>query len=1018
MQNGVRKQVDIEELANKDQPPFATIFASFNSGYSLIIPKLWNGAWRQLASWLFAAIIFVQLSGAVRAQNGEQRLAELSREFIDHIAPLVKKFCTECHARQDPEAALDLTVYQQLSHVRTAHPIWEAILSRVAAGEMPPPDAQPSLSADEKERLVGWITAFREFESERTAGDPGPVLARRLSNVEFDNCVRDLTGIDIRPTRTFPVDPANAAGFDNTGESLAMSPALLNKYLSAARNVAEHMVFTPDGLAFAPHPVVTDTDRDKYCVKRLVEFYQRQPTDIAEYLLAAWCYQQRDDQSVTLTDIADQQRLSAGYLQRIWDALQEHRTSPGPWETLMAHWQALPVQAYQHAVNHDEHQLAAVRQACGQIRDDLMRTRQQYESHFDNLEVDGIHKGSQPFVLWKNKQYAAHRRTADLSRLQIAEHDAHGRSQIEAACQSFCSIFPDAFYISERGRDYLDTPKEKQEKGRLLSAGFHSMMGYFRDDQPLMELILDEAGRQELDRLWRQLDFFTAAPQRQYQGFLWFERTDSRTMRDAEFDFARPEDKAALTEPLIARLSQVYLAKAERNQANATALSAIADYFRDINAQIRWVEQARLSAEQVQLDALIELAGRAHRRPLTLGESQDLREFYHSLRKEAALTHEEALQDTLVSILMSPNFCYRLDLISDSDQTRPLNDFELASRLSFFLWSSGPDEELLAHATAGDLKQTEVLLAQTRRMLADDRVRSLATEFLGNWLDFRRFEQHNSVDRTRFASFDEQLRSAMFEEPLRFFVDLIQHDRSVLELLYADRTFVNRTLAQHYGLLDLQFRGDEWLEVLDVSRVGRGGLLPMAVFMTKNAPGLRTSPVKRGYWVVRHLLGQRIPPPPPNVPEIPADEAQLGELTLRETLAKHREHASCAGCHDQIDSIGLVFENYGPIGELRSVDLGGRPVDTRAEFPDGSQRASVAELRNYISESREPDFLSNFQRKLLSYALTRSLQLSDEPLLESLQQATQAHAHRFHWLVETIVTSPQFLNKRGRNSDL
>lgn len=977
-----------------------------------------HGFCQPIAGWLIVGMFLFQSLTHAQAQVAEQRLSELSREFTDRIVPLLQKHCAECHAAQDPEAALDLTIYRHLSHVEDAHPIWEVILSRVAAGEMPPPDTQPTISVGEKELLVGWIERFREFEAERTAGDPGPVLARRLSNVEFDNCIRDLTGIDIRPTSTFPVDPANAAGFDNSGESLTMSPALLNKYLSAARNVAEHMVFTPDGIAFAPHPVVTDTDRDKYCVKRIVEFYQRQPTDIADYLLAAWCYQQRDDPSVTLKQIAQRQCISERYLQLIWDALQAHQASPGPWEQLMALWHALPDQVYYYGPGNDDQRLETVLMACKQIRDELMQYRKQFEPHFDNIEVEGIHKGSQPFVLWKNKQYAANRRTADLSRLQIAEQDASRRSQIEAACKSFCSIFPDAFYISERGRDYLDTPKEKQEKGRLLSAGFHSMMGYFRDDQPLKELILDEAGQQELDSLWRQLDFFTAAPLRQYQGFLWFERTDSRTMRDAEFDFARPEDKAALSESLIARLSQVYLAKAERIQANATALAAIADYFREINAQIRWVEQARISAEQAQLNALVELADQAYRRPLTAGESHDLRKFYHSLRKEAGLTHEEALQDTLVSILMSPNFCYRLDLLSNSDGTRPLNDFELASRLSFFLWSSGPDAGLLAQARAGDLKQTEVLLAQTRRMLADDRVRSLATEFLGNWLDFRRFEEHNSVDRKRFASFDDRLRSAMFEEPIRFFVDVIHHDRSLLELLYADRTFVNRTLAQHYGLLDLQFRADEWLEVIDASRVGRGGLLPMAVFMTKNAPGLRTSPVKRGYWVVRHLLGERIPPPPPNVPEIPADESQLGERTLRETLAIHREHASCAGCHDRIDSIGLVFENYGPIGELRNVDLGGRPVDTRAEFPDGSERASVAELRTYISESREPDFLGNFQRKLLSYALTRSLQLSDQRLLATMRQASQDNGHRFHWLVETIVTSPQFLNKRGRDTPL
>jgi Protein of unknown function (DUF1588)/Protein of unknown function (DUF1585) len=195
--------------------------------------------------------------------------------------------------------------------------------------------------------------------------------------------------------------------------------------------------------------------------------------------------------------------------------------------------------------------------------------------------------------------------------------------------------------------------------------------------------------------------------------------------------------------------------------------------------------------------------------------------------------------------------------------------------------------------------------------------------------------------------------------------------------------------------------------------VGRGGLLTMSVFLTQNAPGRRTSPVKRGYWVVRRLLGERIPPPPPNVPELPSDEAQLGQLTLRETLAKHREHESCAGCHNRFDSIGLVFENYGPIGERREKDLGGNPVDIRATFPSGEEGAGVDALRRYLQQHRQADFVDNLARKLLSFALGRTLLLSDEPLLELMRTNLEANEYRFSNLIETIVLSPQFLQKRG-----
>jgi hypothetical protein len=364
-------------------------------------------------------------------------------------------------------------------------------------------------------------------------------------------------------------------------------------------------------------------------------------------------------------------------------------------------------------------------------------------------------------------------------------------------------------------------------------------------------------------------------------------------------------------------------------------------------------------------------------------------------------------------VLLSPNFCYRLDLAEPGAAARPLSDYALASRLSYFLWSSMPDAELLSHAAASDLHEPAVLTAQTRRMLRDPRVRGLATEFGGNWLDFRRFEEHNAVDRDRFPTFTNELRSAMFEEPIYYFVDMAKRNRSVLDLLYGNDTFVNRVLARHYGMPEPP--EGEWVHIDDARRYGRGGLAPMAVFLTKNAPGLRTSPVKRGYWVVRRLLGEQIPPPPPTVPELPKDEATLGELTLPQMLARHRENKSCAACHDRFDSIGLVFENYGPIGELRTKDLGGRPVEIGATFPDGIDREGLPGLREYLHDKRQEDFVDNLCRKLFSYALGRSLPPSDRPALDAMRARLADDGYRFDGLVEAIVATPQFLSKRGRD---
>ena len=240
-------------------------------------------------------------------------------------------------------------------------------------------------------------------------------------------------------------------------------------------------------------------------------------------------------------------------------------------------------------------------------------------------------------------------------------------------------------------------------------------------------------------------------------------------------------------------------------------MEAIRYHFQWVNDTLRRMERMHVEAEPRQLDALLQFASRAYRRPLSPAERDDVLSFYRTLREKSGLTHEEAVRDSIVRVLMSPKFGYRVDLLDDSAKSTaapvsPLSPYALASRLSYFLWSSMPDEELLERAQAGDLQKPDVLAAQARRMLKDDRAKGLALEFAGNWLDFRRFEEHNAVDRERFPSFTNDLREAMFQEPVRFFEDVIRNDRSVLDMLYGNYTFVNPLLANHYGMPEVDGR--------------------------------------------------------------------------------------------------------------------------------------------------------------------------------------------------------------------
>jgi mono/diheme cytochrome c family protein len=989
---------------------------------------------------------------AASAQTGD---ADLERRFTQTVRPFLTAYCAACHSGGAAAAGLDLKSYSTTASVIADFTRWNLAVGRLAAGEMPPKGA-PQPPASDRESVIGWIRSVRAHEIRGNAGDPGRVPARRLSNAEYNYTIRDLTGVDLRPAREFPVDPANTEGFDNSGESLTMSPALVDKYLQAARMVADHMVLTPDGFDFAPHPMLVETDRDRYTIGRIIDFYQRQPTDYADYFQAAWRHKHRaalGRPRATLADAAADARVSARYLPMVWQILEEPtapgRPEVGPVAKLQKMWRELPPPG---AV-----QPAALRARCVEMRDFVRRIRLHTSMQFASPIVAGLPAGSQPLLNWKLRNFNLNRRRFDpealrndtdpppgpieiprypglhrdaaprwaalMAKARAGDPDlvvpAAERARYEASFARFASVFPDVFYVSERGRYF---PDDSEDKGRFLSAGYHNAMGYWRDDVPLMELILDERGRERLDRLWLEFDFIARHTERTYDQF-YFNQAGAVDGKGAESGRPRPLDKAITDPEVIFGLRDDYVAKALASPANdPIAPEAIRHHFHRINDTLRSLERMRSEAEPKHLETLLRFAARAYRRPLEPSEREGLTAFYRVVRERGGLSHEDAMRDAIVRVLMSPKFCYRVDLTdarapavattAGGTASSPISPHALASRLSYFLWASMPDEELLSAAASGRLMKSEDLAAQARRMLRDPRARGLALEFGGAWLDFRRFEEHNAVDRERFPAFTNELRQAMFEEPVRALEDLIRNDRPVLDLLYGGYTFVNPVLARHYGIPGIDGDADRWVRVDDARRWGRGGLLTMSAFLTQNSPGLRTSPVKRGYWVVRRVLGEVIPPPPPSVPELPEDEAKL-DLPLREVLAKHRENPACAACHARFDSFGLAFESYGPVGELRTKDLAGRPVETRAEFPGGGQGDGYESVLAYVREHRQNDFTANLSRKLLAYALGRSLQLSDEPLVERMNAASAARGYRFVPLVEAIVTSRQFMYKRS-----
>ena len=411
--------------------------------------------------------------------------------------------------------------------------------------------------------------------------------------------------------------------------------------------------------------------------------------------------------------------------------------------------------------------------------------------------------------------------------------------------------------------------------------------------------------------------------------------------------------------------------------------------------------------EQCARSILSSLARRAYRRPMTDADLDLLLGFYRAGRRDGGF--ERGIQVALERLLASPDFLFRV--VEDPRDSAPgavyeITDLELASRLSFFLWSSIPDDELLEVASRGELQDEAVLVEQTRRMLADPRSASLITNFAGQWLRLRNLP---GIDRDAhlFPDFDDNLRRAMRRETELLLETIAREDRSMLELLAADYTFVNERLARHYGIPNVA--GSHFRRV-PVTDPNRRGILGHASILTVTSQSNRTSPVTRGKWILENLLGAPPPAPPDEVPGL--EETRL-EGTLRERMVQHRRNPVCAACHQAMDPLGFSLENFSPLGEWRTVDAG-FPVDAGGAMPDGiTTFEGVSGLRRALLDKSDV-FISTLTEKLLIYALGRGIEYYDKPTVRDIGRQAARHDYRFSALIEGIVTSAPF---RMRTAD-
>jgi len=497
---------------------------------------------------------------------------------------------------------------------------------------------------------------------------------------------------------------------------------------------------------------------------------------------------------------------------------------------------------------------------------------------------------------------------------------------------------------------------------------------FYREDDKLRKLMLDDQQTLQLERLWDQLHFVSQDALKSVDAYeqLWQFAT-----QDAD-----PSAFEPLKEPILRKAAE----------------------FR----------QTVLDAQDKHVASVLEFAQRAYRQPLSDMQRTTLVSLYKSLIANDT-PHEDAIGLMVARVLVSPEFLYRVERPTEgTDKPTDITDLELANRLSYFLWASMPDKELMDLARSGKLSDPANLRVQVQRMLKDPKAQRMAVEFGTMWLHIRDLDVLDEKSETHFPEF-ALIRGDLYKEAIYLFTDALANDRSVLDLLSGDYTFLNGRLANYYGIPDVgpADATEPWRKVDGVRKYARGGILTLGATLAKQSGASRTSPILRGNWLCEVVLGEKLPKPPKNVPvlaELPPEGISERELTER-----HSSDPACSKCHQRIDPYGYALENYDAIGRFRKLDASGKAINTTTQLPSGQMIQNFDDLRSYLEVHRKEDFVRQFNRKLLGYALGRSVQLSDEPILSQIIQQQRAGGWSIQETICQIVLSKPFRQIRGKD---
>ncbi|PHS01802.1 MAG: hypothetical protein COA78_22225 [Blastopirellula sp.] len=908
--------------------------------------------------------LFASDSLAAEPKTNKAQFHPKQAEFDSKIQPLLQKYCDRCHNEKKAEGKMDMSLLKHAATFRTEGKSWKKVIEKLVDEEMPTEDPQPS--TEERQLLIDWLNAATAIDYSKVK-HAGHVTIPRLTREEYNNTMRDLLGVDLKPGKGFSPDGEGGSGFNNDRDALFISTNLMEKYFAAATEALDQLIAADD-------PVTLRMEAEKMFMTER----NSPPTP--------WGYV-----------------LNRGQMS-LYDTIEIPHN--GMYQIKVRSWGNNGPQGGRLRID-DE------------IKGDFGVNTEPSEVIFNAYITAGTRQ-----IVWNIE--GSNAKLAPKLTKDMIEPSAKTEKQSKKSSASYGKLVNENSPKNKPQLTIENSSKAIQSQINKINSSWNSMQRPYE----WIKAHTPQGNRSELIRFTSYIkDRVKPYNEAKLELAKLLETTP-----EAIHEMLREQnpDKVAANEQILAAVNETLNNEAKpasKDTKNADPNSfdyraggrgLAIDWF-EISGPITpagssetpvvfFVEPRKgITENQAATQILQRFASRAFRRPVTSDELTGYMQLFQRGHQRGD-SFKQSIKLALSAILVSPNFLFRVELGPLPEDEFELNDYQLASRLSYFLWMSMPDEELSELAAKNQLSKPKVLERQVVRMLKDPKAAAFTRQFASHWLGIGALGQTVGPDPKKFKEFTPELQEAALEETYLFFDTVVRDNRSLLELIDSKQTYLNRELAEFYGIKGVD--SDE-LQLVDIQDPNRGGLLGMSSVLTSTSLPLRTSPVIRGKWVLETLLGEEVPPPDPNAGELPKNAADRKGQTLREVFELHRSAPQCAACHQAMDPIGFGLENFDAIGRFRTKQ-GGQPIDSVGVLPDGTKFEGPAELKQIIL-TRKDDFARNFSHRMLAFALGRQLQYYDTSVVDSLTADLIKNDYRPLPLIMATVKSYPFQTQHARS---